>query len=88
VIHIRQAEVMPEAIVFARHLAGLTQRQLAAKAGFRQAQIAAWEVGAGRPNVASTVRLFDALGYQLALVPKDGQRVTSPAQRAEEAPHA
>jgi transcriptional regulator with XRE-family HTH domain len=71
VIRIRKPEAAGIAVAFMRNIAGLTQRQLAARTGFNQAQIAAWEAGHGRPNVASLLRVADVLGYDLALVPRE-----------------
>lgn len=70
-IRIKRPEHIGDAIAFVRQTAGLSQRQLAAKAGFAQAQIGAWEVGMLRPNLGSVTRVFEALGYQLALVPEE-----------------
>lgn len=53
---------------------GTTQRQLAAAAGTRQTQISNFELGATRPNIESLIRLADALGYDLALVPRTDRR--------------
>jgi transcriptional regulator with XRE-family HTH domain len=54
-----------------RRLSGTTQRQLAAAAHTRQCQISNFEVGATRPNLASLIRLADALGYDVALIPRE-----------------
>lgn len=58
-------------IAFLRGLAGLTQLQLGAKAGFKQAQIAAWETGQNVPGVPTLTRVMDALGYDIALIPRE-----------------
>ena len=68
-IRLRKPEQIGDAISFARELAGLSQRDLAALTGFKQSQISAWELGVGRPNLASTMRLFKALGWGVALTP-------------------
>jgi len=60
------------ALAFMRATGGLTQRGLAAVSGFRQAQISLWEINARTPNVASLIRLADALGYDLALILREG----------------
>jgi transcriptional regulator with XRE-family HTH domain len=48
-----------------------SQRQLAADSRTRQAQISNFELGATRPNLDSLIRLAKALGYDLALVPRE-----------------
>lgn len=53
-----------------RRLNHTTQRQLAADSNTRQAQISNFELGATRPNLESLIRLANALGYDLALVPR------------------
>ena len=54
-----------------RILARLSQRQLATDAGLRQGQISAYELSKLAPTVPSLIRLAHALGYDLALVPRE-----------------
>jgi transcriptional regulator with XRE-family HTH domain len=54
-----------------RRLNRTSQRALAADSHTRQAQISNFELGATRPNLDTLVRLAAALGYDLALIPKE-----------------
>jgi len=47
----------------ARHRAGLTQAELAARAGTSQPAVAAYEASARQPSVATLVRLLEAAGF-------------------------
>lgn len=49
----------------------LTQRQMAADSGFYQAQICEWLGGKRSMDTISVIRLANALGYDLALIPRD-----------------
>lgn len=49
----------------ARARAGLTQRQLAARAGVRQPVIAAYEAGKRQPSLPTLRRLLHAAGFEL-----------------------
>lgn len=69
-IRLSRPEQVSGALRFMRQLAGLTQRQLGENAGYRQAQISAWESDR-LPNVSSLIRLADALGYELVLRPRE-----------------
>lgn len=51
----------------ARQLAGLTQSQLAERAGVAAPTVSAYETGRRDPTVTSLVRLLDAAGVDLAL---------------------
>jgi len=53
----------------ARERAGLTQGQLAARAGTSQATISAYESGTKEPYVATFNRLLSALGARLTVEP-------------------
>lgn len=73
-----------DAVVAARQLAELSRRKLArniadATGRSRESvcnQLAGWELGQVSPTLASLGPLLDALGYDLALVPrKDASRV-------------
>ncbi|HEX9562889.1 MAG TPA: helix-turn-helix transcriptional regulator [Gemmatimonadaceae bacterium] len=58
---IRWAELLKEA----RRRAGLSQRDLAARAGATQSVVGRIEAGLGLPNVATVERLLVAAGFQL-----------------------
>ena len=53
----------------ARRRAGLTQRQLAERAGTSQAAVARYERGRTVPDVATLSRLLEACGYGLRAAP-------------------
>jgi ribosome-binding protein aMBF1 (putative translation factor) len=53
------------AVAEARHLAKLTQAQLAERIGTSQAMIARWEKGAVMPSTKSLKRLAEATGTRL-----------------------
>lgn len=53
----------------ARERSGLTQSQLAARAGTSQATISAYERGRKQPSVATLSRLLAAAGSRLAATP-------------------
>lgn len=57
------------AIRRARQQAGLTQVELARRAGTSQATLSAYERGSKRPSVATLERLLSAAGLRLAVVP-------------------
>jgi transcriptional regulator with XRE-family HTH domain len=52
-----------------REQRGLTQRQLAARAGMKQPQIARLEQGGYLPNMSTLLRLLQVLGARLELGP-------------------
>jgi transcriptional regulator with XRE-family HTH domain len=51
----------------ARQARGLTQGELAARAGTSQEQVSRWESGKRSPTVDQLARLLDVLGYELTL---------------------
>ena len=53
-----------------RQMFGVTQKQLATDAGLWQSQVSHWESGQRIPDLPSIVKLANALGYDLALVPR------------------
>ena len=57
---------------YARRRAGLTQRQLAAKAGIPQETIARIERGRVDPRVGTLDRLLESCGYGLESAPRLG----------------
>jgi transcriptional regulator with XRE-family HTH domain len=65
----------------AREGAGLTQGELAARAGTSQATVSAYENGAKQPSVATFSRLLAAAGSRLAVEPAGAPlRDPSPAE--------
>lgn len=61
---------MARLILKARHGSGLTQRDLAEKAGTSQATLSAYERGVKCPSLAVAGRIVEAAGYRLDLVTK------------------
>lgn len=54
-----------------RRLLGIQQRDLAADAGLFPSQLSYWERGLRTPDLKSLVKLAHALGYDLALIPRE-----------------
>lgn len=54
-----------------RQLLGIRQRDLAADAGLFPSQLSYWERGLRDPDLKSLVKIARALGYDLALVPRE-----------------
>lgn len=52
----------------ARHAAGITQVELAARAGTTQPAVAAYESGARRPNLTTLSRLLDGCEYDVEVL--------------------
>jgi DNA-binding XRE family transcriptional regulator len=50
---------------------GLSQMRFAYAHGFDQRQICDWERGRFEPKLSSAIRIAEALGYDLALVPRE-----------------
>jgi transcriptional regulator with XRE-family HTH domain len=63
----------------ARNSAGLTQRQLAERAGTSQATVSAYENGAKEPSVATFSRLLAAAGARLAIESAGSKVVALPS---------
>src|SRR5918995_6805683 len=55
-------------ILTARHGSGLSQRELAEKAGTSQATLSAYERGVKTPGLVVAERIVEAAGYRLDLV--------------------
>ena len=53
-----------------RRMLGITQRQLCADTGQRQSRLSVWETGSEVPDLRSVLRVAQALGYDLALIPR------------------
>ena len=60
------------ALARARRRARLTQQQLADRIGVTNMAISLIELGKNRPAHDTLARIADALGYDLALIPKEG----------------
>jgi transcriptional regulator with XRE-family HTH domain len=65
----------------ARRRAGLTQRQLAAKAGIPQETIARIEAGRSDPRVTTLDRLLEPCGFGLEHLPRLGIGIDRPQIR-------
>lgn len=63
----------------ARERAGLSQRELAARAGTSQATVSAYESGSKQPSVATFARLLAAAGTRLTLEPAPSGSITAPS---------
>ena len=59
--------VIAEALVDTRHSAGLSQRQLAARAGVGHSMIAAYEAGRRHPTISTLTRILSAARSDVAL---------------------
>jgi transcriptional regulator with XRE-family HTH domain len=58
-----------------REQRGLTQRQLAARAGMKQPQVARLEQGGALPNMSTLLRVLKVLGARLEIDPDGSCRV-------------
>lgn len=65
----------------ARRKAGLSQRELAERTGIAQPTIARIESGAASPRSTTLLRLLDACGYELELIPRGGRGIDRTALR-------
>ncbi len=71
-VTIRKPRDLTELIKPGRTAQGLSQMDFAERHGLgRQAQICDWERGRFEPTFASAIRIARALGYGLALVPRE-----------------
>lgn len=59
-------------LIHAREEAGITQRQLAARIGSSRSHLNAWEACRNSPSIPLLAAWTDALGYDVALVPREG----------------
>jgi transcriptional regulator with XRE-family HTH domain len=66
----------------ARIDAGLTQRELAVRAGTSQATVSAYESGRKQPSLATAQRLLDHAGVELRPVTRPGRRTRAQLERA------
>lgn len=74
---IRDPQQLGAALQRERKRQGLTQTQLAAKAGLRQQTISAVEGGKPRSELQVIFDIMTALGLELVLRPRDGQTAPS-----------
>lgn len=54
-----------------RRLLGISQVRLASDSGLWPSQLSHWEAGDRHPDLASLAKVVRALGYDLALVPRE-----------------
>ena len=54
-----------------RRALGQTQLSLATRIGAASQRVTEWESGQRRPTAATLLKLADALGYDLALIPRE-----------------
>jgi len=73
------------ALTRARSAAGLTQRELARRAGTSQAAISAYEAGRKDPSARTLARLLAACGHRLAVTEVPGH--TTPDEFARRGRH-
>ena len=66
---------VPTTLRGARRQAGLSQAELAARAGTSQATVSAYEGGRKAPSVATLDRLLAATGMRLAVEPRRSRAV-------------
>lgn len=74
-------------ILVARRSAGLSQHELAGRAGTSQATISAYESGRKQPSVATLARLLAASGRRLAVKPAEVPVIHLTEDRLERAGH-
>lgn len=74
---IRDPQQLGAALQKERKRQGLTQTQLAEKAGLRQQTISAVEGGKPRSELQVIFDIMTALGLELALKPRDGNNAPS-----------
>lgn len=66
----------------ARRSAGLSQRELARRAGTSQATLSAYEAGRKQPSVVTMQRLLAAAGAELVVREAPGRRTREDLERA------
>jgi transcriptional regulator with XRE-family HTH domain len=69
-IRLDDPDFLGPALKLMRQTTGLSQQAAAKAASSSQSHVNDWEQGARRPSVAGLIRLADALGYDLALIPR------------------
>jgi transcriptional regulator with XRE-family HTH domain len=70
-IRITDAKQIAGVIGDLRVMSRLSYRALAGEAECNNGQVHTWLSGERTPNAASLIRLANALGYDLALIPKE-----------------
>jgi transcriptional regulator with XRE-family HTH domain len=70
-IRLNDPERIGPSIADLRLLHQLSQRKLGAQAGITQARLSDWETGNAIPTLPTLVRVAHALGYDLALIPRE-----------------
>jgi transcriptional regulator with XRE-family HTH domain len=70
-IRLNDPERIGRSIADLRLLHQLSQRALGAQAGITQARLSDWETGNAIPTLPTLVRVAHALGYDLALIPRE-----------------
>jgi transcriptional regulator with XRE-family HTH domain len=66
----------------ARRTAGLSQRELARRAGTSQATLSAYEAGRKQPSLGTLQRLLSATGAELAVRETPGRRTRDELEQA------
>jgi len=86
---VRRPQAARRLVRAARRRAGVTQRELAQRAGVPQATVGRIESGAVQPKVETLLLLLNAAGYELSLRPRRGAGVDRTLMTpADEAPTA
>lgn len=70
-IVLRSLKQLADTLRRRRKQRGHTIRGLGHRAGFESARISGWELGHHVPGTASLMTVADALGYDLALIPRE-----------------
>jgi transcriptional regulator with XRE-family HTH domain len=70
-IRLDRPEQVGPALQTMRWATDRTQRDVARSARTTQVHVSRWENSSARPSVAALIRLADALGYDLALIPRE-----------------
>lgn len=68
---IREVRDLTGRILPARQARGVSQLAYASRHGFSQGQLSNWEKTVLEPKLSSAIRIARALGYDLALVPRE-----------------
>lgn len=70
-IIIRNPREIGEALRHRRQERGHTLLGAAVRIGTRRVRVSEWEMGHRTPNAATLIRYANALGYDLALIPRE-----------------
>jgi transcriptional regulator with XRE-family HTH domain len=82
-IRIGTPDDLGEILGMLRTLAGLTQFQVATAIDTHALRVGKWERGVRTPHAGSLIRLLEAMGYQLAIVPTADGSPAAQATRTE-----